>query len=340
MEEIAIVILNWNGRNFLERFLPGVVARSPGARVIVADNASTDDSVSFLKTNFPGVELVQNASNGGFAQGYNEALQQVQAKYYLLLNSDVEVSENWLEPLHRVISQSGVAAVQPKILAEHKKELFEHAGAAGGFMDKNLYPFCRGRIFDEVERDSGQYDGETEVFWTSGACMLVRADVFHELGGFDADFFAHMEEIDLCWRMKRLGYRLKVVPSSVAYHVGGGTLNYNSPNKVYLNFRNSLYMITKNYPGFLLGKLLYRMVLDGVAGMQFLLKGNFRHFWAVLRAHGTFYRNFSKTLKKRRAFQPGKARYNPAGFYRGSILWAFFFKRIRRFSDLNQRLFR
>ncbi|MGV3630398.1 MAG: glycosyltransferase family 2 protein [Bacteroidota bacterium] len=340
MEELAIVILNWNGRNFLERFLPGVLEHSPGARIVVADNASTDDSVRYVRENFPRVELVINASNGGFAQGYNEALQQVSARYYLLLNSDVEVTENWLEPLYKAIREEHVAAVQPKILAQHSRQLFEHAGASGGFIDKNLYPFCRGRIFDTVEDDHGQYDGETEVFWTSGACMLIKAAVYHELEGFDACFFAHMEEIDLCWRIRRLGYSLKVIPSSVVYHVGGGTLNYNSPNKVYLNFRNNLYMITKNYQGFLWGKLLYRMILDGVAGAQFLLKGRFSYFRAILRAHGTFYRNYSKMMEKRRAFQPDPQKFNPGGFYTGSILWAFFFKGIRKFSDLNQRLFR
>lgn len=340
MEELAIVILNWNGRNFLERFLPGVVDHSKGARIIVADNASTDDSLSFVQNNFPQVELIVNAENGGFAKGYNDALEHVSATYYLLLNSDVEVSENWLEPLYRAIREEHIAAVQPKILAHHDQNQFEHAGAAGGFLDKNCYPFCRGRIFNALEQDHGQYDGETEVFWTSGACMLVRADVFHELGGFDADFFAHMEEIDLCWRMKRLGYKLKVIPSSKVYHVGGGTLNYNSPNKVYLNFRNSMYMICKNYQGFLFGKLFYRMLLDGAAGLQFLLTGHFSYFRAVLRAHGSFYRNFSKTMKKRRAFRPEKQKFNAAGLYTGSILWAFFFKGIRKFSDLNQRLFR
>ncbi|MCE3294940.1 MAG: glycosyl transferase family 2 [Crocinitomicaceae bacterium] len=340
MEELAIVILNWNGQNFLERFLPGVVRNSPGARIVVADNASTDDSVAWVRENFPQVELVVNASNGGYAKGYNDALQYVSAKYYLLLNSDIEVTENWLVPLYQAISFENVAAVQPKILAEHSRDFFEHAGASGGFLDKNLYPFCRGRIFNTVEEDRGQYDGETEVFWVSGACMLVRADVFHEAGGFDDAFFAHMEEIDLCWRMKRLGYSLKVVPSSVVYHVGGGTLNYNSPNKVYLNFRNNLYMITKNYQGFLAGKLFYRMILDGVASAQFLVTGNFSYVRAVLRAHGTFYRNFSKTMQKRRAFRPDKKLFNAKGFYSGSILWAFFFKGIRKFSDLNQRLFR
>lgn len=340
MNDIAVVILNWNGQKFLEKFLPSLIKYSQGARIIVADNLSSDDSISFLKNTYPQVELILNKQNGGFAKGYNDAFKQIDAKYYLLINSDVEVSENWLEPLFEAIQKENVAAVQPKILAYHNKTHFEHAGAVGGFLDRNLYPFCRGRILDACEEDLGQYDGEAEVFWTTGACMLIRSEIYDELGGFDEDFFAHMEEIDLCWRIKRLGYRLLAVPQSKVYHVGGGTLNYESPNKVYLNFRNNLYMITKNYQGSLFLKLGYRMILDGIAGTQFLVKGRFSYFRAVLRAHGTFYRNISKMLKKRKAFQPKKSKFNAKATYSGSILWAFFFKGIRKFSDLNQRLFK
>lgn len=339
MKDIAIVILNWNGKHFLEQFLPSLIACSEDARVIVADNASADDSIAYLQAKFPQVELVINDSNGGFAKGYNDALKKIEARYYLLINSDIEVTENWLPPLFNAIQQENIAAVQPKILAFHSKTSFEHAGACGGYIDKNGYPFCRGRIFNACETDQGQYDGETEVFWTTGACMLIRSEVFHEVGGFDEDFFAHMEEIDMCWRIKRLGYQLKAIPSSKVYHVGGGTLNYESPRKVYLNFRNSLYMLTKNHQGFLLGKLFYRMILDGIAGIQFLSKGRFSYLGAILKAHGTFYRNYNKMLRKRRDFQPEKTKYNKTGFYTGSILWAFFFKGIRRFNDLNQRLF-
>lgn len=339
-KDIAIVILNWNGQKFLEQFLPTLIKFSADARIIVADNYSTDESVSFIQHNFPQAELVLNKENGGFAKGYNDALKQISAKYFLLINSDIEVSENWLNPLFQAIQKENLAAVQPKILSFHKKEYFEHAGASGGFLDKNGYPFCRGRLFDLCEKDENQYDGETDVFWTTGACMLIRSEVFQEVGGFDEDFFAHMEEIDMCWRIKRLGYDLKAIPSSTVYHVGGGTLNYESPNKVYLNFRNNLYMLTKNYQGILALKLLYRMILDGVAGMQFLLKGRFSYFRAILRAHGTFYRNFSKMLRKRKAFQPERSLFNTKGYYSGSILWAFYFKGIRKFSDLNQRLFK
>lgn len=338
MEELAIVILNWNGRKFLEQFLPSLVRHSAQARIIVADNASTDDSIDFLKQHYPQVELVVNGANGGFAKGYNDALKRIQAPLYLLINSDVEVSENWLHPLLEAMKDPALAACQPKIKAHHRPTHFEYAGAAGGYIDRNFYPFCRGRIFGEVEEDQGQYDGVQEVFWTSGACMLIRSEIYHQVGGFDEDFFAHMEEIDLCWRIKRLGHVLKVVPASVVFHVGGGTLNYESPNKVYLNFRNSLFMITKNYGGFLPSKLLYRMILDGVAAFQFLAKGKFSFFTAVLRAHFSFYASFRKTLRKRKAFKPDRNQANLTGWYKGSILWAFYFKGIRKFSLLNVRL--
>ncbi|MES2590200.1 MAG: glycosyltransferase family 2 protein [Bacteroidota bacterium] len=339
MKNIAIVILNWNGKQFLADFLPNLVKYSADARIILADNASTDDSIEFTKSNYPNVEIVVNDLNGGFAKGYNDALKKIEAEYFLLINSDIEVGENWLLPLYEAMKDEKVAAVQPKILSFYNKNKFEHAGASGGFIDKNYFPFCRGRIFSDTEFDKNQYDGELEVFWTSGACMLIRSEVFNKLEGFDADFFAHMEEIDLCWRIKRLGYQLKVIPSSKVYHVGGGTLNYESPNKVYLNFRNSLFMITKNHKGFLFLKLFYRLTLDGIAGIQFLLKGKFTFLWAVLRAHYSFYKMLPIMLKKRKNFSPEKHKFNKVGLYKGSILWAYYFKKIRTFSKLNMRLF-
>jgi hypothetical protein len=339
LKDIAIVILNWNGKDYLQKFLPTLIKYSGEARIILADNASTDDSIEFVHDNFPSVELIKNASNGGFAKGYNDALRQIEAKYFLLINSDIEVSENWLAPLFDAIQVENVAAVQPKILSFENPFKFEHAGASGGFIDKNGYPFCRGRIFDQCELDENQYDGETDVFWTSGACMLIHSDVFRQVNGFDEDFFAHMEEIDMCWRIKRLGYDLKAIPSSKVYHVGGGTLSYESPNKVFLNFRNNLYMITKNHQGFLVGKLFYRMLLDGVAALQFLVKGKFYFFYAVLRAHFAFYKNVGKMLKKRKDFKIDKSKFNSAGLYKGSILWAFYFKGIKKFSKLNMRFF-
>lgn len=340
MHQIAIVILNWNGKSFLEDFLPSVISHSAGARIIVADNASSDDSVAFLKAAYPEIEIIQNLENGGFAKGYNDALKHVESPFYLLLNSDVEVTENWLVPLLSAMDNENVAGCQPKVLAFHNKSKFEHAGAAGGFLDHNYFPFCRGRIFDETETDTHQYDGETEVFWTSGACMLIRSELYHRAGGFDEAFFAHMEEIDLCWRIKRLGYTFKVIPASHVHHVGGGTLNYLSPRKTYLNFRNSLYMITKNHHGWLFTKMFYRMTLDGVAATTFLFQGRASHFKAVFLAHMHFYQHLRPMLEKRKALKATSTTFNDAGFYRGSILWARYFKRIHQFSKLNMRFFR
>lgn len=340
LKDIAIVILNWNGRSYLEQFLPSVTRFSQDARIVVADNASTDDSVAFLKANYPQIEIVINSENGGFAKGYNDALKRVDSPYYLLLNSDVEVTEDWLLPLVEVMKDEKVAGCQPKVLAYKDKQYFEHAGACGGFLDHNYYPFCRGRIFDHTEIDELQYQGTVEVFWTSGACMLMRADLFHKTGGFDEDFFAHMEEIDMCWRIKRLGYTFKVVPVSCVYHVGGGTLSYFSPKKTYLNFRNSLYMITKNHDGWLFVKMLYRLCLDGVAASVFLLSGKPRHFGAVFMAHVDFYKKIRTMLRQRKELKAVSGEFNDAGLYYGSILWARYFKKVKDFSKLNMRFYR
>lgn len=340
MEDIAVVILNWNGRNFLEQFLPKVIEYSQGARIIVADNASSDASVQILKDQFPSVEILENESNGGFAKGYNDALKRVSAKYYLLLNSDIEVTPNWLEPLLKCMGDRTVSGCQPKVRAFQHKDLFEHAGASGGFIDKNYFPFCRGRIFNEVEPDQGQYDEPMEVFWATGAALLIRSEVYHQHQGFDEDFFAHMEEIDLCWRIKRHGGRFLVVPESVVYHVGGGTLSYTSPKKVYLNFRNNLMMLIKNHKGLLFPKLLWRMLLDGMAAMKFLFGGEFKNFGAVFRAHIYQYMHLRTLLKKRSALKKSTTEFNGKGVYDGNIIWAFYGKGIRRFSDLNQRLFK
>lgn len=336
LSSIAVVILNWNGRKLLEGFLPSVTRYSGNAAIYLADNASTDDSVSFVKANFPSVKIIINEVNGGYAKGYNDALKSIEEPYYLLLNSDIEVTENWLSPLLEIIQQQNVGAVQPKIKAFSEKESFEYAGAAGGFIDKDFYPFCRGRIFDNVEKDSGQYDYPMEVFWASGACMLIRRSLFWETGGLDEDFFAHMEEIDLCWRIKKRGYSMRIIPQSVVYHVGGGTLSYASPQKTFLNFRNSLLMITKNYNGWLSGKILRRLVLDGIAGIVFLVKGNPRLTWAVIRAHFAYYSLLGKMLKKREKGSFLKFK-EIKGVYSGSILWAVHIHGIRKFSDLNYR---
>jgi len=339
LESLSIVILNWNGKHFLEKFLTSVITSSKNAEIIVADNASTDDSVTFLKEYFPSVRIIQNAENGGFAKGYNDALKHVKSDYYLLLNSDIEVTDGWLEPLLETMKDPMVAGCQPKVLAFDERSRFEHAGAAGGFLDKNYFPFCRGRIFDQFELDQGQYDGTIEIFWATGAALLIRSEIFHEAGGFDEAFFAHMEEIDLCWRIKKKGHRFLAVPASVIYHVGGGTLPYLSPKKSYLNFRNSLFMIVKNHEGWLFPKLFYRMILDGIAGIRFLIRGEWKQLGSVLKAHYHFYLRLKTLLKQRREIKKSTTNFNATGLYKGSILWARYFKGVSRFSDLNQRLF-
>ncbi len=335
--KVAVVILNWNGKEWLEQFLPGVVEHSQQeAEVIVADNASTDDSLAFLKEHFPDVRIVQHEENGGYAKGYNDALRQIEANIFVLLNSDVEVTPNWLQPtLQAMQKDPDIAACQPKILSYQEKDRFEYAGAAGGFMDKDLYPFCRGRIFNAYEQDNGQYDDPTEIFWASGACLFIRSDRFWEAGGLDEDFFAHMEEIDLCWRIKNLGHKVLCCPSSTVYHVGGGTLADIHPRKTFLNFRNNLYLITKNYhAGPLFPKLMKRMVMDAAAGLKFLMEGKAAHTWAVIRSHFSFYRHFRKMLRKRKQVPPINKSLSLTGLYQGSIVWDHFFRKVHSFSDL------
>ncbi len=303
--KIAVVILNWNGVTLLEQFLPSILRFSADATVYVADNASTDDSIAFVTDNFPMVHIVKNESNLGFAKGYNEALKHVDAEIYALVNSDIEVTENWLLPIMQTFEKEPqTAIIQPKILDFKNKEYFEYAGAAGGFIDKYGYPYCRGRIFDTLEKDKGQYDNDCEIFWASGACFFIRSSVYRELKGFDDDFFAHQEEIDLCWRALNKGQKIKYNHKSVVYHVGGATLKQGNPEKTFLNFRNSLLMLTKNLPKKTLYSVLaYRMILDGIAGIHFIFKGSFSHFFAILKAHASFYRLFSNTYKKRELIQ-------------------------------------
>lgn len=300
MTKVAVVILNYNGKKYLEEFLPSVIKHSPKAKIIVADNCSTDHSIEFLNSNFPNVETIQLDSNTGYAGGYNSALQRVEAEYYLLLNSDVEVTDGWLEPLVSYLdNHSAYAAVQPKILDYNQRQFFEYAGAAGGFMDKLGYPYCRGRILDTLEKDEGQYDSSKDVFWCSGACFLIRSRDFKEAGGFDPDFFAHMEEIDLCWRMLNADRKLACVPSSSVFHVGGGTLSKYNPNKTYLNFRNNLMMLAKNLPLTRLIVILpIRLVLDIVAGIKLWQEHSWGHFTAVLKAQIDFFISLKKSRKK------------------------------------------
>jgi GT2 family glycosyltransferase len=306
--KIAVVILNWNGEKLLEQFLPSIVNYSPEADIYVADNASTDDSVSYLKAFFPKVKIIQNESNLGFAEGYNEALKQVDSDIFALVNSDIEVTENWLKPIIETFeSEPKTAIIQPKLLDFKRKEYFEYAGAAGGFIDKYGYPYCRGRVFETLEKDNGQYDDNCEIFWASGACFFIRSSVYKELKGFDGDFFAHQEEIDLCWRAFNKGHQIKYNSQSVVYHVGGATLQQGNPMKTFLNFRNSLLMLLKNLPKKQLFSVIFiRFILDGIAGIQFLFQGKFKHFMAILKAHSSFYTLFFDHYKKRGIFQSEK----------------------------------
>lgn len=331
------MILNWNGKKFLEDFLPSVVTHNASfAEIIVADNASTDDSLAFMQQQYPQIRVIVNAENGGFSKGYNDALKLVEAEYYVLLNSDVEVTPGWIDSVIALMdADKSIAACQPKIKAFHNKQLFEYAGAAGGFIDKYAYPFCRGRVFDTQEEDKGQYDDVREIFWATGACMFVRAECYHRVKGLDNDFFAHMEEIDLCWRLKNLGYKIMYCPQSTVYHVGGGTLNKTSPRKTYLNFRNNLLLICKNHPPqFFAIKVFFRMILDGIAGLKFLAGGETGHFNAVIKAHLHFYGMLPATLKKRKALKAEISRYTTTGVYKRSIIADYYLRGKKKFSEL------
>jgi GT2 family glycosyltransferase len=321
-KKIAVVILNWNGASLLEQFLPSVIEFSNEATIYVADNASTDNSVQVIKEQFPSVKIIQNDGNYGFANGYNTALQHVEEEYYALVNSDIEVTENWLTPILSIFdNESKIGIIQPKILDYKNKDYFEYAGAAGGFIDQYGFPFCRGRIFETIEKDVHQYDDEIEIFWATGACFFIRKEVYRTLKGFDGDFFAHQEEIDLCWRAFNLGYKIKYTHKSVVYHVGGATLNKSNPKKTYLNFRNSLSMLLKNLPKNKLIPILFmRLCLDGLAGIKFILEGNFNHCIAIIKAHFAFYGLISKNLKKRASIQ------NSNYYQTKSIIYRYFIK--------------
>lgn len=305
MKKTAIVILNWNGKKLLEEFLPSIIRFSSEANIYVADNASSDDSIDFVKSAFPSIKIIQNTANFGFAKGYNQALRFVEEEYYALVNSDIEVTENWLHPIVELFdNEPDTAIIQPKILDYKNKEMFEYAGAGGGFIDRYAFPFCRGRIFQTLEKDNGQYNDTIPVFWASGACFFIRKEVYRKLNGFDEDFFAHQEEIDLCWRAFNKDLKVKYCGKSTVYHVGGATLKETNPHKTFLNFRNSLWMLLKNVPGNQLFSILFiRLSQDGVAGMKFLLEGKFSHLFAVLKSHFYFYLNLFKFLNKRESNQ-------------------------------------
>lgn len=336
MKSVAVVILNWNGKKFLEQFLESVVRYSPEADVIVADNGSTDDSIFYVKQQYPEVQIIEIGENKGFTGGYNFALQQIQHQYAVLLNSDIEVTENWLIPLLQTIQRNElIAAVQPKIKAWHQKDTFEYAGAAGGYLDFLGYPFCRGRIFDCLEKDQQQYNDTIPVFWATGACLLVNLSIYKKLGGLDEDFFAHMEEIDFCWRLKNNGYQVYYCGQSEVYHVGGGTLSKSNPRKTYLNFFNNLLMLLKNdTSGWLYLKLLLRSGLDVVAALQFYLSGKKPDAKMVLKAQINFWTKIKKWHKKRVVNLTEKTHYEALGIYPNSIVWQFFVKKRQVFSQL------
>lgn len=325
MTNVAVVILNYNGERFLRQFLPSVVQYSSGAEIVVADNASTDASLAILKTEFPSVRIIALSENYGFCGGYNRAFMEVHTEYAVLLNSDVEVSEHWLTPLLTLLEENpSIAAVQPKIKSYHAKHSFEYAGAGGGYMDSLGYPFCRGRLFDFLENDTGQYNDVQEIFWATGACMVVRTSLYKQVKGLDEDFFAHMEEIDLCWRMKKLNHSIYYHGGSTVYHVGGGTLSKLNPRKTFLNFRNGLFLITKNFNSVeLLWKLPLRLLLDDVAMLRFLFSGQHDHARSILVAHFYFLRSFGKLMGKRKETKSSTPE-NRKGRYHGLIIWDYF----------------
>lgn len=335
-QKVAVVILNYNTREFLEKFLPSVCRTTyVNTEIVVADNASTDDSVAFVKQHYPQVKTIVLEKNYGFTGGYNRALKQVESDYYVLLNSDVEVEANWLEPMIDLMSaHPEIAAIQPKLLAWHQKENFEYAGASGGFIDGFGFPFCRGRIFEHLEKDHGQYNDQRKVFWASGAALFIKADLYHQLGGLDEDFFAHMEEIDLCWRLQNAGHQIWICPQSVVYHVGGGTLQKTNPRKTYYNFRNGLILLLKNLPTQkLFSVLLVRMLLDQIAAFRFLMQGKWGDFKAIQAAHRHFILKY-RYWKSKRKVENGNPAYFNTELYHGSIVWAHFKSKVKTFDKL------
>ena len=337
--KLSIVILNWNGRHHLQRFLPSVVKYSQfdWVEIVVADNCSTDDSYSVIHQEFQGVKYLQLDRNYGFAKGYNLALKDNYSDYLLLLNSDVEVTQNWLDPLIKMMDDNPlIGACQPKIMQLDQPGKFEYAGASGGFIDRFGYPFCRGRLVNEQEEDIGQYDDPISVFWASGAAVMVRGSMWHEFGGFDTDFWAHMEEIDLCWRMKNRGYKIAICPTSKVFHLGGGSLSYGSPQKIFLNFRNNLFLLYKNLPKErLYNTLLIRMIIDGVAAIQFLVTGQLKAFLKVLEAHFNFYKSLKQLKLKRKVLLQKVTTSNHPEVYQGSLIMDFFISKKKKFSSLN-----
>jgi|TARA_B110000046_G_scaffold158292_1_gene170174 GT2 family glycosyltransferase len=331
--KLAIVILNWNGKTLLETFLPSVIEHSSDHDIYVVDNASTDKSIEFLESKHPSINCIKLSENIGYAAGYNESLKQINADVYCLLNSDIEVTKNWLTSVIDIFqTEADTHIVQPKILDYNKKNYFEYAGAGGGFIDQLGYPYCRGRIFDCVEEDKGQYDDRTEIFWASGACLFIRASSFKALKGFDNTFFAHMEEIDLCWRAKNKGFKIEYTGASTVYHIGGASLNNSNPKKTYLNFRNSLYALVKNSQNQLIIVVYLRLVLDGLAGLRFLFQGKFKHIIAIIKAHGSFYRALPQLIKLREQ----TIKTTPIKDLLPSIVWSHFILKVKHYNKIHK----
>lgn len=337
--KVAVVILNWNGIYYLKKFLPTVFNSTyPNLTIIIGDNGSTDDSINYVQNNFPSIKVIKNKKNYGFAEGYNRILTEIDADYYVLLNSDVEVTEGWIEPIIAAMEKNcAVAAAQPKILSYTQPDTFEYAGAAGGYIDTYGFPFCRGRIFNHLEKDLGQYNNEVSISWASGAAFFIKSHAWKESGGFDSDFFAHMEEIDLCWRLKRMNYIIQYYPFSTVYHVGGGTLQKENPLKTYLNFRNSLIMLQKNLPANqVYQKLFIRACFDFIALLRFYLTGKFKDAFAIHKAHWHFIKSIQSGHKKRKKIA---LTYNNDCSYQRSIVWDFFIKKKKQFSQLKAESF-
>ena len=330
--KVAIVILNWNGKKILEQFLPSVFEFSEEATIYVADNASTDKSIPYLKEKFNKVTIIQNKTNGGYAKGYNDALKNVTEDLLVLLNNDVEVTQNWLQPIINEFKRDdSLIAAQPKILDFNNKRYFEYAGAGGGFIDQLGYPYCRGRIFNTIEKDKGQYNDINKIFWASGACFIVRSNEFKKLNGFDENFFAHQEEIDLCWRIQQNGGIIKYIGNSTVYHVGGATLSNINPTKTFYNFRNSLLMLVKNIKSSKVWIILFiRLLMDGIAGLHFLIQGKWKHTLAIIKAHFSFYSLLPRYINKEY-----KIRKEIKYYHIKSIVWNYFIRKNRIFKELN-----
>lgn len=338
MIKTAIVILNWNGIDYLRKFLKPLdqYTNNNSTAIFIADNGSNDDSIKFIEENYPEINIIKFDKNYGFAEGYNKALEKINAEYYILLNSDVEVTKNWISPIINLMDyDKNIAACMPKIKSFKNREYFEYAGAAGGFIDKYAYPFCRGRIINTVEKDDGQYNNSSEVFWASGACLFIRANLFIKAGGFDPSFFAHMEEIDLCWRLKNMGYKIMYSPGSTIYHVGGGTLTANDPKKIYLNFRNSLFMLYKNHTNSGVAfRLSIRMIFDGMAAISYLFSFRLSFFCSVMKAHFDFYCNYRKLKEKRKKIMDNNFPIKHKQIYNSSIILNYYLYRKKIFSKL------